>query len=416
MTFIYVRKVEGLIFFIADTFSRNDISQETVNRFTNPLIKIVKLNTDTVVAYAGNAISAQNAFIELISNPSLDGLEHLTDTHIKYLGDDDRYVEFALSSISKMDLWFIKNGKKSQSDASFLGNSIGMEKFHEEFAKPSDYMGVKMSLLQVPNDAGNLPQESTELYSQSVNTFERVMQLSNENFGGLSIVYAISPDQSGFMNSLQNLRGPLLAQELDLFDGTTILHQDTISSGYTSTVGGSDCAVSIYYPAGSYGVIFPCFTKSRNLRGQTFRDIDGYEFTHEAKLLEVPVGPSSWTSNSNDIWKCSQLIDRSLMDRANELFQNVLEKLAKELSVEPSQNGCLFENGIVHKIIEKGTLKSKLRTIQRIEIILQLQLKLASASEKKDLIETTTRELNTWKSWIDKVRVEFSVSDLPNYF
>ena len=406
MTFIIARKVEGLVFFIADTFSRNDLTQEGVNRFTDPLFKIIKLRNEYVVAYAGNAISAQSAFDEIETNSDISVLQYLEQIHNQFLQDEDRYVEFAVSSIVDMDLWFIKNGKVNQSSASFLGEADGMNIFHEEYTKPSSLSGSGISVLSVPNHKKNIPEESIKMYSDCVHAFHRVMSWSKVDYGGIALTYVIYDGFDGFMTSAQNHRGKITKQEI----GGPISFQDSISSGFMSIVGGEGDAVSIHYPGASYGVIFLGFSNDPSMRGITFKNIDPYDFAYEAEQRGGIASIRTWNSYPNDLRKCYDLINRGLEERAETLFEFILTNLAKDLELEVPDNVKLpFANGVIHRLKKQNSISCSIRTIQWIEEILKLQLRLAEVFNKNELIEQVHQELNSWVNWIEGTKVQFTI-------
>lgn len=232
MTFVYAENLEDSVYLIADTFWEIPVNGagKPSNWGHSPLVKIVVLPNEQVVAFSGNSHLAETVFSRIHDALPEDAAKLLCQATVEYEGE----VDFILADRKPLDLRLIENGTITSVPNAHLGSNVAFDTFQaiRHGDQPSEDTNFNVTIC--PED---LDEKSTSRFQQALIAFHECLLKGNgTGYGGFAVSYLMTHQSQVFYGYFRNHRGEISQSELEI--GGAVAFNDEIRGGYQLLVGG----------------------------------------------------------------------------------------------------------------------------------------------------------------------------------
>lgn len=379
MTFVYAKKHQDLIYFLADSFTEVPKTKSKSNWFKDAICKIVIVNPDLIVAFAGSSNTALLAIREIQQATTSEPLELLLSYHRRHDVEAYEYVEFAACVLSDFELSFIKNGRIIATPASYLGQKAAMENFQRRMAGETTDSPMLISLV---NQVDGVSEKSNQEFSNCLRAFQLTLMDSHRDFGGFAVPFIVRKNKFFYGTYTQTVRAPLSInlENLDIESKSVVGFSDKFRGGYQIIFSGTEKGFSAFLPFGSSGLLFRSFDPKEGFELEYLKDHDGYDFTHAASLAGVPPAWITWESDLNSLRKAAQLISIQQIARAAELVAKVEHRLRILFGNNPSGTAVDLSTSLIRPLSEVGEVRLTISAFNTIALFLELKRQLAACA------------------------------------
>jgi len=409
MTLVCAKKLEDCIYIFADTFWETPMlgSGKKVEWAHGPLVKIIVLPNDQVIAYAGNSHFAQHAIDEIKKYCPSDASEILLG--VSRSNPED--IDFLLADRKDMSLRRISSNSIQEVRVSYLGSPSGFNEFqrishgcgNEDLEEPI------ISMIRLPE---GLSEKSREKFASDYNDFERVLLASQgDEYGGYPASYIITSSYQQYWGMTKLYRGPLSNEEMRPVTKSgwnSINLNDGINGGYHLLSGGGKRSFFFHIPNGNLGFIYRG-DESVNLHMECYNHINGYDFSYLVKKANCLPYTSTWRSRGNDRMHLERLLLCGELDRAVEFVNELLDELSSSISSKNNKKVNLSD-GVLKELHRLSPIILSLDEIMKIDYIFDARVSIFSRSHGGDVDSKAVFEQEQWRALLDANRFKVSVN------
>lgn len=407
MTLVYAQKLTDCILFFADTFSEVSLTKKKTHWYLEPIVKVIPILDNWVIAFAGNSHTAETALMILHEDIELDVREHLLKVHLDSLNSEAE-VEFAIADKSNLRLDLIKEGRIQEVSTCYLGSKTAFEIFQEVRHDQSYNHISELTFTNINCVPEGISESSQNAYSSLLSSFQAALLSPDNTFGGFTVPYLIKSDKSLYMGYLQNFRGPIDDVEIGITGVGIIPHNDQLNGGYQLIFGKGERCFSAHFVNGNCGFIYHSFENNK-LEPAKLTNIDPYDFWYEANKSGCNPPIISWKSPHNDVRKSRQLMQTYQLERAQNLIDEISSDLSKKLTSQGGDISIDLSESILKSLSEQPEIIVTIPDIDLISNLFDLRLNLYRLQGNLEKYSEIHREWITWHDQLSKARFAISL-------
>lgn len=407
MTLVIAQKTEDQIFLLSDTFSENEKTATQYNWFVEPLVKIVKVNEEFVVAYSGNSEVALECLKSAASIHSDDMVAHFLDSHL-LSKDDGSIVEYiAVNSLHRL-LFSIKNGIASQVDMAYIGSQSGFAKFRQYQARIGGPRSNEETVIEIRRAINGLSERSTEKFNEYFSAFKETLLVTDGTYGGLLVPYVIAENFCGYLPYLINHRGEVSSEETSHQSPHPLSFQDQTRGAFSASFWGTDEAFAAYYFYGASGVVYSGLDIS-GIECELISKIDGYDFVGIAEAKGCGEGVfSMWNSWQNDLSKVGVYFGRGEKSKSELMLKSVCAQIEKKLGAMNEGRVFDFGDNIHSNASDAGAVVFDIEAINMLTAYSERKVAFYNASGNAKMASSWSQELVEWKATIGQLKFQLN--------
>lgn len=404
MTLIYACATDDLVFLLADTFTEIPLTARKFNWFTEPLAKIIRVNDDCLVAFAGSSAAASESIRRCRALGLVDIQELLLQSHTDNLGTDSA-VDYVVCDVHSRSLQFIKNGKCENRAVGYIGSKDGFEVFQKHrLSGEINSDGASLKGIRIPD---GVSVNTRSVFCSCVSAFVATLNDASGGCGGFMVPYVVSAKEEKFSSYILIFRGPIEESETPLISGWhDIAFNDPRAGGFLITFWGSKDSFAAYFPNGACGVTYSG-TAELIFECQFHKQIDGYDFSDLADSRGCGShGVSTWSNWKNHISKANQYLLDGRTDKAVQLVSEVGTMIAKDMvRLNPAAHFD-FSRRVIENFTQEAPVGISFETLNMISAYLEVNVYLYHSVKQFDCRDMWRREFITWNGFISSLKFE----------
>ena len=274
MSLIYARKLDSLIYIIADTWSVTPARHEIHSAIQDPLVKILNISDTMSFAFYGDTYFLEK--MALSTSP-----DHLVERLAEIAREASGHIDFVVIDRDAWKLLHITERGIFDKPAVLLGSNAATNRLQTERRRAPAPHGLALHIVRHPSDQRT--EESTQ-FAKDVMAFSRAIETNCDDSGGIAVPYVMTRDTSSFATYATHIRAALSEQETAPSEHTeewrTVRLQDSFNGGMTLCFGGGPDWFAYYLREPRFGFI-------RKYRSGTGPESWRMQNARQAEFLEI---------------------------------------------------------------------------------------------------------------------------------
>lgn len=406
MTLVIAKSTESHFYFLADTYSEVPSTGQSFNWFTEPMVKIIRVNEKYVIAFAGNSHLAQECIKQVKENHEVNILEHALSSH----QNSDQEVDYIIGEIASKKLYFVKNGKLQALPAGFIGSKSGFEKFQENLANQTQTEdNVHIKVIRQPE---GLLKKEAQNYSANLDAFRHTLMENDGTCGGFAVTYVISDEFEGYSPYCTIYRGNLNPEEMAETERfVTVNHQDPYYGGFIISFWGTECTFALFYPFAGFGLTYTGFSEI-GIECNTHSSIDGYDFIDLSKELDCGHNAIlTWKHWAIEYDKFHKALSAGNLDLAHRYVRMIGAEVLKQLNNNGNGHLTEIDSGLFKGVLSIIPLTVDIEFLNMTTAYLKAQIALNDylGSDKTAIWK---QDLTNWTSLINNFKFQVGTNDI----